>query len=264
MQKLRSAAFPALLCVIVLEVVYLVHAMTTPEPSEYTYTEAMAHRPSVARKPARTREPVVAITLPTDVTPAPAVAMQRPASPTSVAAIATAIPSVAAPVVATAAPMVATPKPVAATSVPVAASALPDSPTAKPVTTPAKDTYVDGSGFVFAGHWEHVAGIRDGRWNGTSSRSFHPGASAELTFEGRSVKIYGIVGPGGGRGIVDVDDGREQRVVSFAGNRKQPNVVIFASGLLPAGRHILRLGVVHSDKTAHDRYVNIQGAAYGT
>ncbi|MBD5657752.1 MAG: hypothetical protein IAI50_21630, partial [Candidatus Eremiobacteraeota bacterium] len=72
----------------------------------------------------------------------------------------------------------------------------------------------DSSAFAYAGRWEHIAGKRDGRSGGKSSRTFAHGARATLTFNGRFVRLYGILGPGGGFGAVRID-GAPGKIVDF-------------------------------------------------
>jgi hypothetical protein len=125
------------------------------------------------------------------------------------------------------------------------------------------DHFADDGSFAYDGRWEHVRGIEDGRHRGQSSRSFHPGSGATLNFEGRFVRLYGVVGPGGGRGLVEVDGGRERRIATFTSARKRADVVVFESGPLPPGRHRLRLAVLPPAPGMRGRYVNVDGAAYG-
>jgi hypothetical protein len=125
------------------------------------------------------------------------------------------------------------------------------------------ERYANADEFAFDGRWEHVRGLIDGRFHGASSRSFHPGAAATLTFDGSFVRLFGIVGPGGGRGLVEIDGGRERHIANFTAPQKRPNVVVFASGTLPPGHHRLRVAVLPAADGTRGGYVNLGGAAYG-
>jgi hypothetical protein len=117
--------------------------------------------------------------------------------------------------------------------------------------------------FSFDGRWERIRGHFDGRPGGTSSRSFHPGDLATLTFSGRFVRLYGVVGPGGGTGLVEIDGGRLRRVVSFAAAAKDPDALVFTSPPLNGKRHRLSVAVLAPTARASGRFVNIVGANYG-
>ena len=121
--------------------------------------------------------------------------------------------------------------------------------------------WTSATSFTYDGRWEHVTGRFDGRTNGSSSRSFRPGSRAALAFRGRFIRLYGVVGPGGGRGAVDID-GRTMQTVDFYAKTKAVHRLVYSSPPLGTGPHHLTLSVV-PDRTApagRSRYVNIDGA----
>ncbi len=147
-------------------------------------------------------------------------------------------------------------KPTAATVRPSETVAL-----APPSGVVPSTQWTSATAFAYDGHWEHVSGRFDGRTNGSSSRSFRPGSRAVLAFNGRSVRLYGIVGPGGGLGAVDID-GRVRRTVDFYAKTKSVHKLVYSSPPLGAGPHRLTLSVV-SDRAlpgGRSHYVNIDGA----
>jgi hypothetical protein len=123
--------------------------------------------------------------------------------------------------------------------------------------------FAGADAFSYDGRWEHIRGRFDGRPGGTSSRSFHPGDRATLTFTGRFVRLYGVIGPGGGVGLIEVDGGRVRRVVSFAAASKDPNALVFTSPPLNGQRHRLTVAVLAPTARTGGRFVNIAGANYG-
>ena len=113
--------------------------------------------------------------------------------------------------------------------------------------------------FQYAGTWEHVRGRRDGRYAGTSSRSYHIGDSAVLTFDGSRVLLYGVDGSNGGEATVAID-GQFFGLSTFHSSRKRVGVLVFASPRLAAGPHALGL-VISGSNAAHARaYINIDYA----
>lgn len=113
--------------------------------------------------------------------------------------------------------------------------------------------------FQYSGKWEHLRGRRDGRYAGTSSRSYHIGDSAVLTFDGSRVLLYGVNGPNGGEATVAID-GQFFGLSSFHAPHKRTGVLVFASPKLAAGPHALGL-VISGSSAAHSRaYINIDYA----
>ena len=140
----------------------------------------------------------------------------------------------------------------------------PDAPKALPAISAL--TYIDDDTFTYDGHWEHVHGLRDGRRFGTSSRSFRPGDTATFSFPGRFVILFGIVGPGGGKATIEIDDGRERGTVSFHGRAKKLSALVYESSMMPAGAHRVKITVInsaHARGSSHGGYVNLDGAYYG-
>ncbi len=117
--------------------------------------------------------------------------------------------------------------------------------------------------FVYQGRWEHVAGATDGRSNGTSSRSFSSFSAAALDFTGRTIRLYGVVGPTGGRAIVAVDGHVIDRDVSFQAPAKRTHLLIFSRSGLRPGRHRIAVVVVGTtDRIGKRSFVNLDGAEY--
>jgi hypothetical protein len=119
----------------------------------------------------------------------------------------------------------------------------------------------DGS-FTYVGAWQHIKNMRDGRSNGTSSRTYHAGDSAEFTFDGERFKLYGVKGPTGGYAELNID-GAPRALLLFYAPKKQVGAEMYSSEALPRGKHVVRLSVVDLLHGAGKRrYVNIDGAAY--
>jgi hypothetical protein len=127
------------------------------------------------------------------------------------------------------------------------------------------DTYAGvGFGhFNYRGHWEHVRSRLDGRILGTSSRSATPGSTVTFSFFGDFVHVYGVRGPGGGRGAVTLD-GKRYPDIDFYSATKQPHSLVFDSLLLRRGVHILTIAVIGDVRAPghHSSYINISGAIY--
>lgn len=113
--------------------------------------------------------------------------------------------------------------------------------------------------FAYSGRWEHLTDRRDGRLDGTSSRSRFAGDSAVLTFIGSIVRIYGVRGPNGGEAHVAID-GRYYGTASFEAPKKQVHVLVFASPTLSPEPHTLGIVVKGDPAGSHRAYVNIDGA----
>jgi hypothetical protein len=107
----------------------------------------------------------------------------------------------------------------------------------------------------YIGPWEHVRNRRDGRYAGTSSRSFQVGDAAIITFTGSHVRVFGVNGPNGGLANVAID-GRSLGTASFKARYKIVRAIDFQSPKLPSGMHTLALVV--SGSPMHERaYVNL-------
>jgi hypothetical protein len=112
--------------------------------------------------------------------------------------------------------------------------------------------------FLYSGSWVHLTGRHDGRYNGTSSRSFRPGDSVSLLFYGRRFSLHGIVGPKGGPATLALD-GRVQTMTFFAHTKSM--AAVYASRLLRDGPHsvVIVVGTKPKD-VAPTGYVNIDYA----
>lgn len=108
----------------------------------------------------------------------------------------------------------------------------------------------------YTGTWEHISGRRDGRFQGTSTRSRRAGDSFVMPFDGAIVQLYGVRGPNGGGAAVAID-GQYYGVADFHAPQKQAHVLVFASPPLTPGTHTLGV-VVHGDPNGSNRiYVNV-------
>ena len=116
---------------------------------------------------------------------------------------------------------------------------------------------LDSAAFEHTSHWERVAGLRDGRFHGSSLRSFFGGALARVAFTGAGIRLYGIVGRGGGVGVVSID-GRLASNANFYAARKATHRRVFESAPLARGPHVLVIEVaLSSAPREHRRYVNL-------
>ena len=132
-------------------------------------------------------------------------------------------------------------------------------------TAPRIVVFADASRFACEGRWERIAGRFDGRAGGRSIRTFSHGARATLSFRGRFVRLYGVLGPGGGFGNVQLD-GRAGKIVDFFAASKTAHHLLYTSPELKPGPHRLTVAVVPDPRIADARtqYVNIEGAEYGS
>jgi len=138
------------------------------------------------------------------------------------------------------------------------------SPTATPAPNAAKAfpvvnalTYVDDAAFAYEGAWKHIHGVHDGRRFGTSSGSSHAGDRATFSFHGRFTILFGIIGPGGGKADIDIDDGLERGTLDFSDREKKPSALVYESSALPIGPHTVTVTVVRGP-------VDLDGAYYGS
>ena len=116
--------------------------------------------------------------------------------------------------------------------------------------------------FRYSGRWEHVAGFRDGRTDGTSSRSYSSYAATALEFTGTAIRLYGVCGATGGRAIVAIDGRIVDRNVRFSRRAKETHCLVFEADDLPRRHHRLGLIVAGPDAAGQRTYVNIDGAEY--
>ncbi len=120
--------------------------------------------------------------------------------------------------------------------------------------------------FDFVGKWQLVRGKRDGRTNGTSTRSTRTGDVAVLGFSGTRVRIFGVLGPSGGRAGVSLDGASTGGTpIDFYAPRIQTHALIYESPILPPGIHTVTLVVWGTrDERGRFYYVNIDGAEIDT
>jgi hypothetical protein len=114
----------------------------------------------------------------------------------------------------------------------------------------------------FAGRWEFVRNRHDGRYKNSSARSFHPGDTLTLIYDGAGFRVYGVSGPNGGIGTVVVP-GQPPAQVSFYSRQRRAHVLLYTSPPLAPGVH--SAGVVVTRLTGKKRgYVNVdQIQVYG-
>ena len=108
----------------------------------------------------------------------------------------------------------------------------------------------------YHGRWEHVHGYRDGRDLGTSSRTPYFGDGVSSTFEGQQLRIYGVTGPNGGHGVVEIDGTTHTATLNFYSAKKQTHVLIYQSPRLSPGLHVFAL-IASGSPHPHRAYVNI-------
>lgn len=138
-----------------------------------------------------------------------------------------------------------------------AAHSVPNSATANFISNS------DAIHFRYYGHWEHVRNLRDGRLFGSSSRSASPASSVTFFFKGTQARIYGVRGPGGGRGVLTID-GDRYFDVDFYAPAKLPQAIIYSTPVLRNGEHFLVVTPEAYPRTPHHHssYVNISGASF--
>lgn len=117
--------------------------------------------------------------------------------------------------------------------------------------------------FRYFGRWEHVRNVRDGRFLGSSSRTFTVGAVLTFTFVGSAVRVFGVRGPGGGHAVVTLDRVRQQDV-DFYAIHKQVRAIVFESPLLHRHLHTLAIAAVADSRGGgrQHSFINVSGAAY--
>lgn len=114
----------------------------------------------------------------------------------------------------------------------------------------------------YSGHWERVRGRHDGRDEGTSTRSFHVGDNFAVAFDGYRLRVYGIVGPKGGHGIIGIDDVPTMSTLEFFAPVKRTHVLLYTSPVLADGFHVAAV-IVDSRRNRLSRggYVNVDSVA---
>ena len=97
--------------------------------------------------------------------------------------------------------------------------------------------------YNYIGKWQLVYGMHDGRWQGSSVRSFRTGNSLGFAFDGNRVGIYGVLGPGGGYGSLVIDDSIKNAKLNFYAPHKRTHVLVYESPILSKGYHALAIVV---------------------
>jgi hypothetical protein len=111
--------------------------------------------------------------------------------------------------------------------------------------------------FLYTGRWERVGGRHDGRYAGTSTRSFTPGDTVSLFYFGRRCELFGVVGPKGGPATLV--DGTFHAIDFHAPTVRMKSV--YQSPWLPDGPHTMVVTVgVQAKGSAPNGYVNIDYA----
>jgi hypothetical protein len=119
-----------------------------------------------------------------------------------------------------------------------------------------------GGGFTYTGNWDHIENIADGRSNNSSSRSYHPGDSASLTFTGKHLRIYAVAGPQGGYATLRID-GEVRSLLNFYAPTKAPHKLIYTSPALAVGQHVATITVNPPEaREPKRRFINLDGAEY--
>ena len=127
------------------------------------------------------------------------------------------------------------------------------------------DTNASVNGFRYFGHWEHVSKRNDGRALGTSSRSFHPGDLAIVTFDGTQVRLYGVLGVKGGYALASIDRRPMKEPIDFYAPGVRTGSLVYTSPVLPQGVHTLALAVAgEHQKQSTGGFVNIDYATVTT
>lgn len=123
-------------------------------------------------------------------------------------------------------------------------------------------TLGSSAGFTYVGAWQHIRNSYDGRSAGTSSRTYHLGASANFRFSGRRLNVYGVKGPNGGYAELRID-GQTYALLRFYARHKQSGVLIYSDADLPPGAHS---GAIIAAEAPNGlpkrRFVNLDGVAF--
>ncbi|MGZ3498319.1 MAG: hypothetical protein ACXWNK_09485 [Vulcanimicrobiaceae bacterium] len=97
--------------------------------------------------------------------------------------------------------------------------------------------------YNYVGKWQLVYGMHDGRWRGSSARSFRTGNSVGFAFDGNRVRVYGVLGPGGGYGNLAIDNTVKNARLNFYSPHKRTHALVYESPVLPKGYHALAIVV---------------------
>ncbi len=139
-----------------------------------------------------------------------------------------------------------------------------------PAPAPARTTVAQRSGastavayesrsFVHTRGWESITERSDGRYHGTSLRTFRYGARAAFDFTGTKIRIFGVLGRRGGVGLVSLD-GEATDVMNFYAPHKMTHRIVYTSPTLRRGKHHLAVeNVSMRDRSTVLGYVNLDG-----
>ncbi len=96
----------------------------------------------------------------------------------------------------------------------------------------------------FTGHWQAIYSKHDAGWNGVSSRSARAGDGFTTEMRGTAVRLYGTVGPAGGRASMLID---ERRIpLDFYASRSRTHALLYTSPPLPGDLHVVDVVVLGS------------------
>ncbi len=154
------------------------------------------------------------------------------------------------------------PQTTATVDVPITSGQAPAARTSGPYRE-IDDAAVGGAnGLAYSGSWQHLRDFHDGRTGGTSSRTYHIGATASFRFTGRKLRIFGVTGRNGGYAELLID-GETYALLRFYAAHKRTNVELYTSPDLPAGAHLVEIVVAEAPSgLPKRRYVNLDGLAY--
>lgn len=102
---------------------------------------------------------------------------------------------------------------------------------------------------IYSGHWVAERHPPLGAHNGTMTVSDRKGATAELSFEGARVLLFGRMGPEGGKASISVDGGPAEIVDTYSADMIW-GVPIYMREFDSVGHHVMRIEVL-GDRDAH-------------
>jgi len=116
--------------------------------------------------------------------------------------------------------------------------------------------------FAYEGHWQHRRGS-DHNTVESNSASLQPGSRVTLAFLGTQVRLFGIVGPTGGRAALTLDGIPQKVDAGFYAPLLRARALVYRSPRLRWGPHWVTVTVMPpSSSQSKERYVNIAGAEY--
>lgn len=116
--------------------------------------------------------------------------------------------------------------------------------------------------FAYEGHWHHRRG-GDHNTVGSSSASLQPGSRVTLAFLGTQVRLFGIMGPTGGRAALTLDGIPQKVGAGFYAPRLRARALVYRCPRLRWGPHWITVTVMPpSSFQSKERSVNIAGAEY--